>query len=163
MKIRTIAFTALALAASLVSCKKETIYTYGVDDVRVEQPGVVKPNLKNDLEFISIAYTDLHGSTIPQDKLEEMALCYTAFGDKRLMIDMVILNMLNEPGVLIPAEATMLADPNQFVVDTYHKFYVRQPSQFEEWWLADKIRTDTALSPELVYYTFMTSDEYRYY
>ena len=161
------ALWALLLATGLTlgtaACKKETVYTYGVDDVTVEQPGVNKPNLKNDLEFISIAYTDLFGTTIPQDKLEEMALCYTAFGDKRLMIDMVILNLLNEPGVSIPSEADMLANPGKFVDDTYRKFYVRQPSQFERWWLSSKIGSDTALSPELIYYTFLTSDEYRYY
>jgi hypothetical protein len=68
---------------SLTSCKKETIYTYGVDDTGVGLPGVEKPNLKSDLEFISIAYSDLFGNTIPSDELEDMALCYVSLGDKR--------------------------------------------------------------------------------
>jgi hypothetical protein len=76
---------------------------------------------------------------------------------------MIILNLLNKPGVKIPAEAEMMADPGAFVDATYRKLYVRDPSQFERWWLSNKISTDTALSPELVYYSLMTSDEYRYY
>lgn len=155
--------TMLLGALLLTSCKKETIYTYGVDDVSIGQPGTEKPNLKSDLEFISIAYSDLFGTTIPPDELEEMALCYTSFGDKRLIIDMIILNLLNKPGLKIPSETTMMADPGAFTDATYRKLFVRDPSQFERWWLTNKITSDTALSPELVYYSLMTSDEYRYY
>jgi hypothetical protein len=147
----------------VTGCKKEKIYTYGVDDVTVEQPGAVKPNVKSDLEVLSIAYSDLFGTTIPADKLEALALSYQSSGDKRLVMDMVILNFLNDPGVQIPTDATMRADVEGFVNASYHKFFVREPSAFERWFVSDLIRKDATLTPDLVYYAFMTSAEYRFY
>ncbi len=144
-------------------CKKEIIYTYDVDDVTVEQPGTVKPNVKSDLEVLSIAYADLFGGSIPADKLEAMALSYQSFGDKRLVMDMVILNFLNDPAVIIPSDATMRSDIDAFVNASYRKFFVREPSAFERWYVGDLIRNDATLTPDLVYYAFMTSAEYRFY
>lgn len=156
----------LPLFAGLVilgGCKKEDVFTYEVNDVEVNQPGAIKPNVKSDLEVISIAYTDLFGATIAPGELQELALSYQAFGDKRLMIDMVILNFLNEPNVQVPSSADMRADVESFVTASYRKFFVREPTAFEQWFVSDLIRKDADLSPELVYYGFMTSNEYRYY
>ncbi|MEM7038738.1 MAG: hypothetical protein AAF570_17255 [Bacteroidota bacterium] len=79
------------------------------------------------------------------------------------MMDMIILNFLEAPNVQIPSETDMRADLEDFVADSYRKFFVRAPSAFEQWFVSDLIRKDTAITPELVYYTFMTSNEYRYY
>lgn len=147
----------------LNGCKKENVFTYEVNDVEVNQPGAVKPNVKSDLEVISIAYTDLFGSTIAPAELQDLALSYQSFGDKRLMIDMVILNFLNEPNVQVPSSADMRNDVEGFVAASYRKFFVREPTAFEQWFVSDLIRKDADLSPELVYYGFMTSNEYRYY
>ena len=144
-------------------CKKEIIYTYGVNDVTVEQPGAIKPNVKSDLEVLSIAYTDLFATSIAPDKLEAMARSYQSFGDKRLVVEMVILNFLNDPNVVIPTDAAMRADVEAFVDATYKKFYVREPSAFERWFVSDLIRDDATLTPDVVYYAFMTSAEYRFY
>lgn len=155
----------LLLAAVLLGngCKKELIYTYDVDDVTVQQPGAIKPNVKSDLEVLSIAYADLFGTTIPADELEAMALSYQSFGDKRLVMDMVILNFLNDPNVIIPTDAAMRSDIDAFVDATYRKFFVREPSAFERWYVGDLIRDDAGLTPDIVYYAFMTSAEYRFY
>jgi hypothetical protein len=147
----------------LSSCKKEDVFTYEVNDVSVNQPGAVKPNVKSDLEVISIAHTDLFGATISPSDLQELALSYQAFGDKRLMIDMIILNFLNEPNIQVPTATDMRADVEGFVSASYRKFFVREPTAFEQWFVSDLIRKDADLSPELVYYGFMTSNEYRYY
>jgi hypothetical protein len=157
---------AIGLLAALLlgnGCKKETIFTYDVNDVTVQQPGTIKPNVKSDLEVLSIAYSDLFGTTIPADLLEATALSYQSFGDKRLVMDMVILNLLNEPGVIIPTDAAMRTDIEGFVDDCYHKFLVREPSAFERWFVSDLIRDDAGLTPDIVYYAFMTSAEYRFY
>lgn len=153
----------LLLGVTFSSCKKEKIYTYQVNDVNVDQTGATKPNVKSDLEIISIAYTDLFGATIPPDLLEDMSVAYQSFGDKRLMIDMIILNFLNNPGVQIPTDATMRADIGAFVAGTYRKFFVREPTAFEKWFVSDMIEKDADVTPELVYYGFMTSNEYRHY
>lgn len=153
----------ISLLLLLLSCKKETLYTYEVNEVNVQQPGVDKPNIKTDLEFISIAYTDLFGNTIPSDKLEDLSLAYVSFGDKQSIIDMIILNFMEESGVQIPSRAEMEADVESFVESSYQKFFVRQPNAFEKWFVSEKIKENSDLSPELVYYAFMTSEEYRYY
>lgn len=148
---------------ALGSCKKELIYTYEVNDVDVAQPGAVKPNVKSDLEVLSIAYSDLFGATIPSDELEALALSYQSFGDKAQVMDMVILNFLNDPNVQIPTDAAMRSDVEAFVDASYRKFFVREPSAFERWFVSDLIRKDAGLTPDLVYYAFMTSVEYRFY
>lgn len=162
MKTPLLSLLLIGLLA-LSGCKKEKIYTYGVDEVTVEQPGASKPTVKSDFELISIAYTDLFGTTIPPDKLQEAAISYQAFGDKRLVIDMLILNYLNDPSVILPSDASMRADLDAFVDATFRKFFVREPSAFERWYVADLIAKDAALTPDLVYYAFMTSNEYRFY
>ncbi|HHG86300.1 MAG TPA: hypothetical protein ENJ82_16235 [Bacteroidetes bacterium] len=92
-----------------------------------------------------------------------MSISYQSFGDKRLMIDMIILNFLNETGVQIPTDVTMRGDIERFVSQAYRKFFVREPSAFEKWYVSDLIRKDVDVTPELVYYGFMTSNEYRHY
>lgn len=157
-------FSLLIIAIVFFSCKKkETDYIYGVNDVTVNQSGISKPNVKNTIEFISIAYSDLFGTTIGATELTELSLCYLAFGDKKFIEDLLIRNFLNKTGVIIPSQATMTADVNAFVQATYRKFYNRDPNEFEKWQIVNYINTTSNITPELVYYSFMTSDEYRYY
>ncbi len=161
-----ILFTRLGMAFLIfgfVSCKKEKLYVYDVNPISVTQPNSNKINIKTDQEFISIAYTDLFGTTIAQDVLADLTLCYRAFGDKNVIIDMGIRNFLNAPNVQIPPKTEMVSDPDVFVENTYKKFYVREPNEFERWYMVNQIQTDTALTPELLYYSFLTSNEYRYY
>jgi hypothetical protein len=148
---------------SLTACKKETFFTYEVEDVDVSQPGAVKPNVKSDLEFISIAHTELFGATISPSDLQDLALAYQSIGDKRLAIDMIILNFLNSPGLQIPSATSMRADVEAFVNDCFRKFYVRDPSAFEKWFVVNQIEENTDITPVLVWYAFMTSQEYRFY
>src|SRR5690349_17959928 len=69
---------------STSSCKKDTKYIYDVKDVSVKQPGSNKTRVKTTTEFISIAYSDLFNTTIPQDALTLIQQTYDAFGDKKL-------------------------------------------------------------------------------
>jgi hypothetical protein len=157
------AWAIVACTIVLGACKKETIYTYEVNEVTVDQPGALKPNVKSDLEVISIAYSDLFGATISSSELEALSLSYQSFGDKRLVIEMIILNFLNDPSVQIPTDAAMRANVESFVEASYRKFFVREPTAFERWFVSDLIRKDAGLTPDLVYYAFMTSAEYRFY
>ncbi|HEX2900638.1 MAG TPA: hypothetical protein VHS96_13030, partial [Bacteroidia bacterium] len=70
---------------------------------------------------------------------------------------------LNDPNVQIPTDAAMRSDVEAFVDASYRKFFVREPSAFERWFVSDLIRKDAGLTPDLVYYAFMTSVEYRFY
>ena len=156
-------FSLFLFAVILHSCKKDVSYIYDVNDVTVSQPGVSKPNVKSTLEFISIAYSDLFGTTIGAGELTDLSLCYLAFGDKKFIEDLIIRNFLNKTGVIIPSQSSMTADVPAFVQATYRKFYNRDPNEFEKWQIVNKINGDASITPELVYYSFMTSDEYRYY
>ena len=50
-----------------------------------------------------------------------------------------------------------------FVISTYKKLYNREPDAFEKWYLSDLIDNDDVINAELVYYSLMTANEYRYY
>lgn len=153
----------LVLLLSVAGCKKETFFTYEVEDVDVSQPGAIKPNVKSDLEFISIAHTELFGSTISPSDLQDMALAYQSIGDRRLVIDMIILNFLNSPNVQIPSETAMRADVEGFVEACFRKFLVREPSAYEKWFVVNQIEGNADITPVLVWYAFLTCQEYRFY
>lgn len=167
--INTIRYKAFALLLVAVvftsSCKKEapTSYIYGVNSVGVTQDGVSKPNVKSTVEFISIAYSDLFGNTINQATLTDLGTAYVAFADRKLIEDMIIRNFLNTPGIDIPTLTDMNANVPTFIINSYKKFYNREPNEFELWQMENLIESDAAITPELVYYAFMTSTEYRYY
>ena len=159
----TIVFSSLLLL-SLFSCKPvDDVYLYEVNELEVNQAGIDKDNLKSDLEFVSLAYADLFGTSIPENVLTQMVVAYNSLGDKVLIADIQIRNMLNRPEASVPSDQEMRANVDQFVIDTYKKFYVREPSEYELWYFRNLINEDSDITPEIVYYAFLTSDEYRYY
>jgi len=148
----------------LFSCKKEKNVIYRLNDVIIEQNSANKDHLKSTTEFISIAYSDIFGTIISISKLSDLTQTYKAFGDKFLIEEMIIKNFLNEPTNLIPAiDTTSETAIENFVTDTYKKLYNRNPDEYELWFVADMITKDNDLTAELVYYSLMTSNEYRYY
>jgi hypothetical protein len=157
------------LAAALLSlaifsgCQKEKNIIYEVNDVNVNTPDANKDYVKSLTEFISIAYTDLFGQNISQAQLQNLAVPYSGFGDLKLIEDMIIKNFLNAPSVNVPTNAAMRANVDQFLMDTYQKFYNRHPNEFELWHMRSEITENADITPELVYYAIMTSNEYRYY
>lgn len=153
--------TSILLSAG--ACKKETIYVYEVDPVTARKDGLSKGIPKSTVEFISIAYSDLFGNTISQNNLSKLTLLYLAFGDKRLIEDLLIKNMLNAPEVDLVSNDVMRADVPSFVNLLYNRLYNRAPNELEEFTLIKEINDDPALTADLVYYSMMTSNEYRYY
>lgn len=147
----------------LIACSKEKVYTYEVNPVTVGEDGNTKQHVKTTLEFISIAYSDLFGTSITSAELQKLNIAYTSFGDKKLIEDMIIRNFLNTPGVKIPTVASMKSNADSFVIDTYKKLFNRTPDEFEKYFLTTMINTNTAITPEMIYYSMMTSNEYRYY
>jgi len=146
-----------------VACKKEKTYVYGVNDVTVKQDGANKPSVKTTTEFISIAYADIFGTTITSNDLTQLSLLYSAFGDKKLMENLIIKNFLNAPGTQIPSKAQMQQNTEQFLKETYTKFLNRTPNEFELYGTKNIIQADSTISPELIYYGMLTSNEYRHY
>ncbi len=153
----------LLLVSVLSSCKKDTDFIYGVDDVNIHKPDPNKPNVKSTFTFISIAYSDLFGANISQTQLVELQTAYAAFGDQRLIEQLIIKNFVNDGGIDIPTQAEMNANVQQFIKDSYVKFFNRLPNEFELWHIENEITADPSITPELIYFAMMTSNEYRYY
>ena len=145
------------------SCKKETEYIYEVNDVQVSQEDIGKGIPKSTIEFLSIAYSDIFGNTISQNQLNRLSLLYLAFGDKKLLEDLLIKNMINRPESLLPSNQTMRADVDLFIVNAYQKLYNRSPNELEVFTLKKNINENSQMTAVMVYYAMMTSDEYRYY
>lgn len=151
------------LVFTLASCKKENVFIYGIEDVKVSRSNSTKENLKNEIEFISIAYADIFGTSPNQSSLNALSVIYLSFGDKKLIEDLIIKNMLNSPSAEIPTDQEMRTDIALFISNAYLKLYNRQPDEFEAWKLNELISSDISLTAQMVYYSMMTSDEYRYY
>ena len=148
----------------LFSCKKEKNVTYQLNDVTIENNLANKDHLKSTTEFISIAYSDIFGTVISTNKLADLTRIYKAFGDKKLIEQMVIKNFLNEPSIQIPQiDRSSISTINSFVQNVYTKLYNRTPDEYELWFVADMITKDNDLTSELIYFSLMTANEYRYY
>ena len=148
----------------LFSCKKEKNVTYQLNDVTIENNLANKDHLKSTTEFISIAYSDIFGAVISTNKLADLSTIYKAFGDKKLIEQMVIKNFLNEPSIQIPQiDRTSISTINSFVKDVYKKLYNRTPDEYELWFVSNMIENDSDLTSELIYFSLMTANEYRYY
>lgn len=153
----------IGITSLATGCKKETQYVYDVNPLTVEQEGGIKQHPKTNTEFISIAYSDLFGSTISNADLQKLNVAYSAFGDRKLIEDMIVKNFLNDASIAIPSKAQMQNDVPKFVTDTYKKLYNRQPNEYEKYYVVKVINADATITPVLVYYAMMTSNEYRYY
>ena len=155
-------FFALVLLTGIFnSCKKD--YVYEVNDVEVSQPGGDKDNVKTTLEFVSIVYSDLFNSSIPTDTLLDVQQAYDAFGDKKLIEDRIVRHFLNSPYLQIPSDSVMRINIPLFVDETIEKFFNRKPDSFENYFISDIIEHNSGITPLMVYYACMTSNEYRYY
>ena len=147
----------------IFSCQKEKTFLYEVDPVVVSSNGGVKNNVKSTTEFISISYADLKGTNISSSELQNLSIVYTAFGDKKLIEDRIIRKFLNDPNTLLPSAISVNGDTILFIVNTYKKFFNREPNEFERFYYKELIRANTGIDSRIIYYSMMTSDEYRYY
>ena len=93
-----------------------------------------KNRLKTDIEFVSIAHTDIFGSNISSNNLENIVTTYKSFGDKSLTIEMIIRKFIDDGGTNITAiDRSSKTSIESFVINTYKKLYNREPDAFEKW------------------------------
>ena len=154
-------FLSVLMFLPFSSCKKD--YVYEVNNVDVQQPGTEKSRVKTTVESISIAYSDLFNTTVPTDTLLSIQTAYDAFGDKKLIEDMIVRHFLNSSAIQIPSSTSMRADLPAFTERTIQKLFNRKADAMEKYFISNIISGDTSITPALVYYAMMTSDEYRYY
>jgi hypothetical protein len=165
MGIRKLHLVALFFAVSIFnSCKKqETKYDYGVNNEYVLPNNISKTRLKTTDQYVSILYANLFQKALSSDNIFTISQCFDSVGDQILARQILIANLMKKTGVIIPTVATMNADIEKFISDTYVRFYVRTPTESEKAYLKKTIQADPNLTPELIYIAFALSDEYQYY
>ena len=145
------------------SCKRQEVNQYDINKIQVNEDGHQKKNIKSDVQFISLLYSDLYETSISSEKLKNLELLQSSFGDKNVVIERISQNMLSDPFAVIPADSTMYSNTKSFIISTYNRFYTRQPSEAEIWYLEDLITKNPNLTTKEFYYGFITSEEYKYY
>lgn len=160
---KLVASACLLIALLVSSCNKEKRYIYQVQEQELYQNSNEKQTLKSTTQFISIAYSDLFGTSITNDELNKFDVALQAFGDKGVLQDMIVKSLINRSGVQVVTANAMRADIPAFIEGAYLRFYNRKPNEFEAWKMKDLIEKNADVTPVMVYYSLMTSEEYRYY
>lgn len=160
----------LGFVLSTLSCKKTIVQDKVYDNVIYDLGNQVvytaasqKTKQKTATQYLSILYADLKQTTIPNNELTNLSQVNLAFGDKGLVNEVLVSHYMNNPGVVLPTAAYMRANLDQFITDTYIRFYQRKPSSYEMYGLKKIITDDPNMTPELVYSSFALSDEYWFY
>lgn len=170
MLISKSGFKTLALVVTmsasilLSSCKKqETKYEYEVNNEDVLPANVSKTRVKTTDQYVAILYANLFQKALSSNNLFTISQCFESVGDQILARQVLIANLMKKTGVIIPSTSTMNSNLEQFINDTYVRFYVRNPTESEKAYLKKMIQADPNLTPELIYIAFALSDEYMYY
>lgn len=155
-------FTFSLLLFSLHSCKEKT-YIHEVNEIVVKPNNAGKNKEKSPEQFINIVYANLYQEALSPNKLVDATETILSIGDKQVAYETVIAKMMADPEVILPTQAEMTDSTDQFIIDTYKRFYVRFPTEAEKTWWQNYIQSNPNLTPELVYYSFATSNEYYFY
>lgn len=146
-----------------LSCKKTTEVTYRVNDVNVMESKASKFKAKNEAEYISILYTNIFQTAISPSQLYQSQNVLYSIGDQTCAKEMLLSNYFNSPFIKIPKDDILTTNPEQFIKDTYKRFYLRNPSEAEMNYFKNYIQSHPLLTVEMVYTAFACSDEYGYY
>jgi len=146
----------------LFSCKEKT-FIHEVNEIDVTQNNADKDKEKSPEVFINIVYANLYQEALSPNNLVDITDIITSIGDKQVAYETVIAKMMADPNVKLPTEEEMRGDIEQFIIDTYKRFYVRLPSEAEKTWWENYIESHPNLTPELLYFAMATSNEYYFY
>lgn len=160
--MRVLAF--VFIISALGACKKEiNPDQYLVNQEELYSSIADKTKLKSEHQYVSILYTNLFQQALSGNQLVQIIDCLESIGDKELGREVLISNFMNKPSVQLPSDSVMRANPDEFIIETYERFFVRTPSQSELTWFRNYIETNPQLSTELIYFSFALANEYLYY
>ena len=114
-------------------------------------------------QYVAILYANLFQEALSANKLVEINRLFDAIGDDQVAKEILISNFMNDPGVVLPTDAYMRANPETFIYETYVRFLIRRPTEAEQTHFINLINTNTDITVELIYFSFAISDEYEYY
>ena len=144
------------------ACKEKTYY-YEVNDIEVLPNNADKDKQKSQEQFINIAYANLFQQPLSSNELVDLSQLVTSIGDKQVAFEAIIAKMIGDPDVALPSEQEMRSDVEAFVIETYKRFFVRLPTEAEKTFFVNFIESHPNLTPEHLYFTFATCNEYYYY
>ncbi len=163
-------FFLLLIVAAFAACKKtivqDKVYDnviYDVGKTAIYQSASQKTRQKTATQFTSILYADLFQQQIPSNELNDLSVLFLANGDKGMINEMLVNNYMQSPNVKIPTNAAMRADVDKFIDNTFIRFYLRNPTAYEKYYLKNLIQNDASITPQLVYSSFVLGDEYWFY
>ena len=160
------------LTISFLGCGKETTlttnpvvdnYIYDVNGEIVYQTSLQKNKQKTPEQYISILYANLFQTSIPVDVLGVLGEVRVAIGDKQMANELILNGFVHDPDVLIVSNGDMRDNVNDFIDETYLRFFLRAPTAYEKFELKKMIEEDLDLTPELIYQGFALSNEYQFY
>jgi len=152
----------LILLMVLTGCKEES-YVYEVNDVNITPINSTKNKPKTETQYISVLYTNLFQEAIGPNRMLEALAAIQSVGDKRVAYDILVSKYMADDKVVLPTVEEMRANPESFIRDTYRRFLIRQPTEAELQWMLNYIESRPNITPELVYFSFATSNEHFHY
>lgn len=157
----------IIFALGLTNCKKETIddKIFQVNQVKLYPSAASKIKEKTESQWIAVLYTNLFQQALSAGDIYRAGQCITSIGDKELAREVIISNFMNftSPMPIIPTNASMRANVDQFVLDTYERFLIRRPTEGEKEYFRNEIENDPLRSAEIVLFSFALSNEYLFY
>ena len=158
------------IAIFFISCKKEVqenvVYDntiYQMENIAVYGSSAEKNKQKTPLQFISILYADLFNQRISNVELNDLVQVELSIGDKNIFKELIFKHYMNSTGVTLPSSNEMHANPSTFTTNIYLRFFQRNPTGYEKYYLENLINTDPSLSPEIIYTAYVLSEEYNFY
>lgn len=151
------------VALGFTSCQKERRVKYEVVNQQANDIVIDKNKPKTDRQYISILYANLFQEALPINKQVSTQNVIQSVGDRSLVFEIILSNYMNKSGTVLPSVADMKANPEQFIIDTYKRFYLRIPSELEKSFFLNFFESNPNVTPELVYTSFAASDEYVFY
>ena len=155
---------------SVSSCKKkvEEIIVYdnvvhGVNTQTIYANSAQKTRQKSPELIISIMYADIFSQGITSNTLLEIGEIYQATGDKTMFNELIFSHFLKDPAAVLPTDVDMRNDIDQFIIDSYINFFLREPNEYEKHYLKNLIENDASLTVENIYTSVVLSNEYFFY
>tara|TARA_B100000902_G_scaffold396682_1_gene458378 strand:- start:17330 stop:17809 length:480 start_codon:yes stop_codon:yes gene_type:complete len=143
------------------NCVKEEIYE--LNQVNSSSFNANKNKLKSTSQYISIVYANLFQKALSANELVEISRCIESIGDKEIAHEIILSNFMNRTGVIIPSDSIMRSDLENFITETYKRFYIRNITAAEKEFFLNFFETHPYVSAEMVYMAFSLSNEYQYY
>ena len=152
----------IGLLLMFSSCEERT-YVYDVNDVFVDANDANKDKEKTVEQFIAILYANLFQKALSPNELVDATEIVASIGDKQIAYETIIAKFMNDSEAVVPSNSEMRNNIEQFIINTYERFFVRTPTEAEKLFFVNLIESHPNITPEHIYTSFATSNEYAYY